>query len=385
MRRFQSIRMTLGILAIGLMATTALAQPAHFSPGGNDTPAILSDNGFIFVDGEYFSPPYKIEAEEQGFKINGREFKLESFDLSSYKAHGSGMWGHPGMFQGRRGERPGQNGLNRETPQDPEAAAAADAQAAVVAAKHATRRLFQEFGALGHGSMVFLRSDAKPFVTTDQQVQHELLKQLLVISGTQTRAAVIPEVVGDEADRETWNQLIDTFQPTPSFIERATQQVDLVNELQSEIAAQLVYRQWSEDLIYPLTMLALVLVVVGLGHLMGSAHEVFSVTLNREEANGLSKNVIRLLVIMALMSAIDLIWTVMAHQNGSMRELNPLGSKLIDDTSQLIAFKLFVTGLSIGLLFWLRRLPLTRKATWWCCLTMTLLTVRWLSFHSMLV
>lgn len=381
MKRFQSICMVLGILAIAFIAKPSCAEPGNFSHGGSDTPPIISDDGFIFVDGEYVSAPYTIEWNEDGIKINERVFTSDNFDLSSYQNHGAEMWSRPGMPHSQRGEWPGQHGPNMWTPPDSKS----DAEVASVVSRYETRRLFQEFGTLGQGAMIFLRSDAKPIFVIHQEVQHDLLKQLLAISETPAREAFIPPFDADKDSRETWQQVIDAFQPTPSFIERASQRVAFVDELQSAIATQLVYQRWSEDLSYPLTMLALVLVVVGLGNLMGSAHEVFSVTLNREDANNLTKHVIQLLVIMALMSAIDLIWTVMAHQSGSMRELNPLGSKLIDDTSQLIAFKLFVTGLSIGLLFWLRRLPLTRKATWWCCLTMTLLTVRWLSFHSMLV
>jgi len=80
---------------------------------------------------------------------------------------------------------------------------------------------------------------------------------------------------------------------------------------------------------------------------------------------------------------IDLVWTVLAHQAGSMRELNPIGSQLFSNPVNLIIFKTAATSLAIALLFRLRQIPLARQASWWCCLVLTLLTARWLTFHSM--
>ena len=71
------------------------------------------------------------------------------------------------------------------------------------------------------------------------------------------------------------------------------------------------------------------------------------------------------------------------YQAGSMRELNPLGSGLIADATQLITFKVAVTSLAIALLYWLHQSPLAQRASWWCCLILTLLTARWLTFQSM--
>lgn len=68
-----------------------------------------------------------------------------------------------------------------------------------------------------------------------------------------------------------------------------------------------------------------------------------------------------------------------------MREINPIGGRLIDRPEQLILFKAVMTTLAIGLLFRLRRYRRAQLAAWWSCLVLTLLTVRWLTFNSMLV
>ncbi|TWT74237.1 DUF5658 family protein [Allorhodopirellula solitaria] len=393
MKSSRLIRTMLGTFAITLIAQTGFAQRIPFSGNRFDTAPILSEEGFLFVDGQYLAPPYKIELNEDEISINGRAFTADAFDLSS--GHDRGNWNRSGASFGRRGggPRPAEGGWssgnrgNRNSPGSttPANRQADNERAGSAANAFALRQFHQQFDLLHQGVLMILRSGAKPMRLGSMDDSHTLLKQLVALSERPTSVAEIPYTVYGMEDRETWRLLVEQFQPTAVFVERASQHIDEYTQAVNQIDAQVASVQWNESISYPLTMVALILVVVGLGHLMASAHTIFSVAIDRQETSELSKNVVWLLVIMASMSMIDLVWTVMAHSAGSMRELNPLGSKLIDDTSQLIAFKLIVTGVSISLFFWLRRLPLTRKATWWCCLTMTLLTVRWLSFHSMLV
>ncbi|WDQ17761.1 DUF5658 family protein [Rhodopirellula sp. P2] len=119
------------------------------------------------------------------------------------------------------------------------------------------------------------------------------------------------------------------------------------------------------------------------GRLMAEASQLFSSSAEPTDTPSASKRFIISLVIIGLMSGIDLAWTLIAHQSGTMRELNPVGGRLIEDTYTLVAFKILVTSISISLLFYLRLQPLARKATWWCCLVLTLLTARWLTFQSL--
>ncbi len=377
----------LGTLIIAVIANTVVAQRGDFSTRRPKPSPISTEKGYVFIDGEYVPPPYEITLIDDEIIINGSAFTAASFDLSSYQRPGFGRKQFPDTNNGRRRDtQPGRGDAQARRGDAPAGRDDAhDAGSESMASQFAMRQLFHELKPLQDGVILVVRSGARPMMLWPMQSGHDLLEQLLAISANQAREVEVPYEVIDEADRETWRQLTSIFQPTPAFIERASHQVNELNEDRNRIDGELASQQWSQFLDYPLTMLALILIVIGLGHLMASGHAIFSVALNRQETSELSRNVIRLLVIMTLMSAIDLVWTVMAHQSGSMLELNPIGSMLIDDTSRLITFKLIVTGVSIGLLFWLRRLPLTRKAAWWCCLTMTLLTVRWLSFHSMLV
>ena len=89
-------------------------------------------------------------------------------------------------------------------------------------------------------------------------------------------------------------------------------------------------------------------------------------------------------VFVVALSLLDLVWTLLVSQAGTMRELNPVGGRLIDDPVKLVAFKVAMTGLAAGLIFKLRYYRRAQLASWWACLILTLLIVRWLTFNSML-
>jgi hypothetical protein len=90
-------------------------------------------------------------------------------------------------------------------------------------------------------------------------------------------------------------------------------------------------------------------------------------------------------MLIAGLSAVDLAWTVLVSQAGAMRELNPIGSQMIGDPLQLVAFKVLVTTAAVGLLYFCRQIPLARQASWWSCLVLTLVAARWLVFNSMFI
>ena len=77
--------------------------------------------------------------------------------------------------------------------------------------------------------------------------------------------------------------------------------------------------------------------------------------------------------------------TIMTSQAGQMREVNPFGNSLIQNPALLALFKIGATGLSIGLLFGLRKYRRAQVAAWWACLILTILALRWLTFNSMMI
>ncbi|QEG39313.1 DUF5658 family protein [Roseimaritima ulvae] len=364
-------RMMTAILLAGLLTSSLSAQSGRYGRGDreSDTP-IESELGYLFVDGTYLPPPYKIEAdyEQELIHINGTEYSADAFDLSGYTNRGFGMRGERGSWRfGGRGPR-------RERGESSPAFPTSSSLQALV----------REIGSLQHGGFVILQSERPPMVLWTGQNGHELLETLIATETEPRDTLAIPSSL-ESRSKETWQELVDQFQATPAFLERATADVEKVHAAidSNRIVANAVV--WSERLSYPLTMFGLVLVVIAFGHLLINAQPMFFDVEEPKAMAHVKKATVVCLLMVGLMSAIDLTWTLLASQQGSMRELNPLGNQFISDASKLVLFKTVLTVTSLGLLFWFRHLPIARRASWWCCLVLTLLTARWLTFHSLLV
>lgn len=334
------------------------AQRDDRRPGHQAGPQpIHSDAGYVFVDGDCIDAPYEVLLEGESFSINGQVYEEATFDLQTVSPPG-GAGGRRG--QGQRGARgPRGGGL-----------------------VSGARKFVRDVGVLSGGGVVILETGRAPIVYGAKDGAHECLEFLLAKSASTGEPAVIPDEI-DESTQQDWNRLAATVQMTPDFVARATIQVEELNVVRDKVVREFEAKRFGDRINYPMTMLAMVLVVFSAGHLMAMSQSTFSATAEADGSIETQRNIVKSLVIVALLSALDLIWTLVAHQSGSMRELNPIAGKLISNSTQLMVFKVSLTALALGLLFWLRNQAIARKATWWCCLVLTLLTVRWLTFHSM--
>jgi hypothetical protein len=133
---------------------------------------------------------------------------------------------------------------------------------------------------------------------------------------------------------------------------------------------------------YPLTILMMMLVVLSFGHLLTHRPNEWS---HNSPSGQFSHPFYRLLLLIVGLSAVDLVWTLLASQAGAMREVNPIGSQMIGDPLRLVVFKVLVTIAAVGLLYFCRRVSLAWQASWWSCLVLTLVAARWLVFNSLFI
>ncbi len=183
--------------------------------------------------------------------------------------------------------------------------------------------------------------------------------------------------------REALDQAIAEFKPSPEFRRRAGAYVSEI--VAADAAGEKIVKAslWADSISYPLTLFAMIVVVVAFGHLLSNKPRLEEGQAGSGVSPETQKVVLKSLLIFGLLSVVDLIWTISANATGSMREMNPLGQELIDDPIRLILFKTLAVSLTIGLLYSLHRRPIAQVASWWSCLVLTLLTARWLTFHSM--
>jgi hypothetical protein len=332
------------------LVVLAISAPQLWS---QQTAVIPLHRGYLFIDGQYVSPPYEIRVRDNLISVNGEDFAEDYFDLSSFKREGS--------------ERMGRNRWMK--PAGPRFQGNRDAFNPI-------NRISRELEQVSFDAIVILFPQEKPLVLYPDRNGLQLLGALM---GHEVSAG--PGILAPQ-DLAIWNRLVSAFQPSDEFVARATADIEEAEQAANAGDRTTAANQLVAQLSYPLTVFAMVIVVLGFGHLLSNRpaldHE-------SDDQTKIRQVVVRSLAIIALLSTVDVVWTLAASNAGTMRELNPLGSRLIGEPALLILFKLTVVGTSIGILYALHRRPVAQIASWWCCLLLTLLTARWVVFQSMFV
>ena len=95
------------------------------------------------------------------------------------------------------------------------------------------------------------------------------------------------------------------------------------------------------------------------------------------------RQVIWLVVLIAVLNLYDLTCTLFAHNAGGLWEMNPFVSPIIQQNSMVVIFKLSMTVGAAILLLVTRRHRITQVGSWWAGVLYTVLILRWTMFNSM--
>ncbi|MCI0359170.1 MAG: hypothetical protein L0211_11885 [Planctomycetaceae bacterium] len=309
------------------------------------TDTLAQAQGLLFVDGEYIPLPLTMRIEDGRLVVNDRPVLCRSVNEAD----------HP------RSWRPAPQQLARN-----------------LGLEIATQLTVPQ--------VVVSLPDQPLVVIADPASQCELLCKLAGLEAVAgARPVALRDQLPSDLDVGLWDQWIADFAPTPEFVTRVSAYVEVFARAQRESEAALAATRRLHDFSYPLTLAGMVAAVLGFGHLLSHRPPVGAKSLDTD-ASPLALRVLNWsLVLVVAYSALDLAWTILAGQAGQMLELNPLGSRLIEDPLKLIAFKAGATAISVGLLFYLRKYCKAQLAAWWICLILTLLTARWLMMSSMFV
>jgi hypothetical protein len=359
----------------GGLSPTLLLVLAGLTLGQQTSAGPAQSGGYLFLNGQYVPPPYQIEAAGNSLTIQGQRFSAAELGWQPSRSV-------PGRQVTLRHRNAGHVGVLRD-------AATLVGRGQGDRKARPTERSLQQLALdinarLRVQDAVILGENHAPLFLEESDLAEVLLRQLVREKGAGPSGdSLVPHRLSSESDRRTWAGLVSGFQPSEAFLQRAQADLMRLDRVHVTNTAAVSANLWIDQIGYPLTMLAMVLVVLGFGHLMSNKPRIELAADDAAASQHTRQVVGRSLLIFALLSIVDLLWTLAASQAGSIREMNPLGNRFIDDPWQLIAFKTIVVVFSAGLLYRLHQRPIAQVASWWSCLVLTLLTARWLTFQSM--
>jgi hypothetical protein len=294
--------------------------------------------GYLFLDGEYLSPPYEIRTAGDAVTVNDRAVNCRLVEPEN--------------------DRRWRNRAEEVTAQ------ALDDQLQV-------------------GGIVLAFPD-QPLVTfPDPHGRWEFFSQIL---GRQVVKQVsLVERLPREFDRQIWDDWVKAYQPPIELRQRAEADLSVFEKAAAEGEAVIAAARRLNQFSYPLTMVGMIATVLGFGHLLSHKPATGGQPLDKDASPDAVRVISWSLLLVVVLSALDLAWTILAYQAGQMREMNPFGSHLVENPQQLMMFKAGATLVTVGLLFGLRTYRRAQLAAWWACLILTLLTARWLTLNSMFI
>lgn len=306
------------------------------------------DTGYVFLEGVYLEAPYLVQLEGNQLLVNGRPL--------------------PGKFS--------------SPPAAPESSPRPWPQ-------EEPRRVAEEVRqTLASQGLLVAFADQPPVSLTALTSSAEQVDACMSILLKRTQPAdplaVIFSQIPEGLDSRQWRAWLENPQISAEGLRRMEEQLDFTQAAESKRRQTVDAQQRLDLLAYPVTLLGMVLCVYAIGHLLLHRPTDELTTGTANVPRKLNPVAVSLLLIM-VQGGLDLFWTVLMFQTGEMKELNPIGGELISDPLSLLAFKGTATLVAVTLLFSLRNTPRGKLATWWICLTMTLVTVRWAAFNSMFI
>ena len=183
-----------------------------------------------------------------------------------------------------------------------------------------------------------------------------------------------------------WRTALDDFVADESFVnqylqyENETESMVAEPNEDSEVGLQV---HDSTRTMYGLSVVGMLLIALSAGTLLGHPPKNSGSWSRIVRSPRTLSAMQRCLVLIAAYSLFDLAATLLALKTGHVEELNPLGVGLILAPAALAAFKVSATCLGTGLLWRLKNYHGAQVASWWLCMVLTLVTVRWVTVQSL--
>lgn len=307
----------------------------------------IPDGGFLFLDGEYVPPPYRFEKHNGSVTILGNNLNLMAYLQANPASEGY------------------VTGWNRRRLED--------ALHQVCVPGHTAKTL------------VALFHDAPPIILHQPPDVLDVLSLLINKRDSGRATGVRPEFLPEDFPSARWDRWVTEFHGTVEFASRAHSYITRIEKLEEDNRFSIATFRYADNSLYPLSVLGMLTVVLSCGHLLITHPSSDRETSPQTLSPATNRVICRTLILVFVLSALDLLWTILAIRTGSMREINPLASQFVDDPVSMTVFKSSATAMAVCLLYALRHHLLARKAAWWMCLVCTLVAARWVTFNSMFI
>jgi hypothetical protein len=325
-------------------------------PSGVPTFQQTVEHGILIIDGSFIRLPYVIEASGNRVTVNGVVCFEEAENRPDDRENSIGR------RRNRRGDDE-EEGARHGSPERfaERLADELDYFAIVVASSSGGVTVLTQADQVMTFCEVLLAEDRS----------HEQITRFLALSRQETRV-------------EVWRELLTTSVVDGEARNALQKSQDRLRATYAAGRARVAAVARMEKFSYPLTLAAMLVGVIALGHVMKWTARTIVAEQREDYAPQIARCVEIALLLMLVMSSIDLVWTILAGQAGVMREVNPFAAGFIQSPLQLVMLKVCATGLGCGILYIWRQKPQIQDATWWMCLVCVLLTFRWVVFDSVL-
>ena len=311
------------------------------------------DSGFLIVENRYVAPPYQVEHDGEYLRINGLALGMPGAAARYLELNGHAFGP---SFRGRRIY----HGMLSAPDVDLDA----------------RRMLIDVQRLLLSGSLIIAFRDGTVCAFPHGET---MIRTLLSDTERTEKLRLLTSHNRQPVTLAQWTSLIDEFQSDPTLAERLRPE-----ENPDEMPVQTLVAP-SRYLLYPLTVLGMVLTIVSFGLVLSHRPQHFC---RWSDINRIPRDV-RLVMGCAAMIAIlcvfDVTCTLTAAHTTSFWEINPFGASLASQPAVLLGLKLVATAACVAILWNLRFYRGTQLASWWLCLGLTLLTARWVVFNSLML
>lgn len=345
-----------GPLAV-LLVLVALPSRSSVAGASQDAPRVTYsqtvDRGMLVMDGRYLPGPYHIEASKTALHINARPWEFVAADADETV--------RPQSLPARAA-RPRDRGIPGRG-------------ARTVRTAHRLAHL------LSDDQVVVLNYNSEPRAVPLSDEGYEFYRIMFTKTPTAEQKHQFADWMSTEAGREAWDAWLNIFVPDEGVRRIFGYRMNELSGRAKSSRAQSLALMHLDQSGYTLSVTAMLLAAVASFHMLrwprsgGLEAEAMKQRTTRAALGGL-------LLIIA-MSAVDLVWTILAYKAGVMKEVNPVAARFVDSPMQLALFKAVCTGTGILILYSYRHRRSVQQATWWMCAVCVLLTVRWVVFESL--